>query len=57
VYPFSTLEDDVRFTPSPDDRVFEWLAGSSFQGREWMIRGDAWHAKSKTLKRNSEHWV
>jgi hypothetical protein len=57
VYPFSTFEDEVRFTPSPSDRVFEWLARSGFQGREWMIRGDATHAKSKTLKRHSEHWV
>jgi hypothetical protein len=44
-------EDSVAIAPSGDDGVFKALRDSEFVAREWSVRADATHAKSKTYKR------
>jgi hypothetical protein len=48
-YPF-VPGDVAALTPSPDRPVFQWLLDSGFAGKEWVIRSDANHAKSKTYR-------
>jgi len=53
-YPFSSSKDVVAITPSPGHPILAWLIESSFSGKEWIIRRNATHARSKTVRRNSE---
>jgi hypothetical protein len=53
-YPFSSSKDVVAITPSPGSPILAWLIESGFSGKEWIIRGNATHARSKTFRRNSE---
>src|SRR5262249_18732344 len=50
-YPFRPGTDSVASRPSPDSEVLQALRDSHFVAREWIIREDATHAKSKTYKR------
>jgi hypothetical protein len=51
-YPFLPTEDKVVIEPSPDAEVLQALLDSGFAGKEWAVRADATHAKSKTYKRS-----
>jgi hypothetical protein len=50
-YPFLDSMDSLAISPAQDDRVLHALLDSGFAAREWAIRTDAMHAKSKTYKR------
>jgi hypothetical protein len=50
-YPFLPPTDAVTIRPSPGSEVLQALLDSHFVGREWAVRADATHAKSKTYKR------
>jgi hypothetical protein len=50
-YPFLAGPDSVTIRPSPDSEVLQALRDSHFVAREWIVREDATHAKSKTYKR------
>jgi hypothetical protein len=50
-YPFLQGEDTLTIRPAPDAEVFQALLDSRFVGKEWAIRDDARHARSKTYKR------
>ncbi|MBI1901767.1 MAG: DUF2071 domain-containing protein [Planctomycetia bacterium] len=52
VYPF-TSTDRLTLRASPGDPVLQWLIDSRFAGKEWHIRADATHARSRTMKRRS----
>jgi hypothetical protein len=41
----------VAIRPWPDSEVLQALRDSHFVAKEWIIREDATHAKSKTYKR------
>jgi hypothetical protein len=43
--------DSVTIRPEAAAPVFRWLAESGFKGREWGLRGDAIHSRSKTYRR------
>lgn len=49
-YAFSSA-DGVTLKPSQDHPIVQSLIESRFVGKEWIIRGDATHAKSKTVAR------
>lgn len=51
-YPFLPSRDTVTLTPSPGCEVIQALLDSRFAGREWAVREDATHAKSKTYQRS-----
>jgi hypothetical protein len=51
-YPFLPGSDSVAIKPSPDSEVLQALQGSHFVAKEWIVRADATHAKSKTYKRD-----
>jgi hypothetical protein len=51
-YPFLPSTDSVAIRPSPDREVLQALQDSHFVAREWIVREDATHAKSKTYKRS-----
>jgi hypothetical protein len=51
-YPFLPGQDSMTIRPSPADEVLQALIDSHFVGREWAVREDATHAKSKTYKRS-----
>jgi|CXWL01.1.fsa_nt_gi hypothetical protein len=53
VYPFSPSDDRVLLKPSPDLPMLQKLIDSSFTGKEWIIREDATHARSKSFKRGT----
>jgi hypothetical protein len=50
-YPFLPEQDCVSMVQSQEDGIFRALVESGFAGREWAIREDATHAKSKTYAR------
>ena len=50
-YPFSSSDDEVTLKPPPGCPALEWLAESQLTLEEWRVRGDATHARSKTVKR------
>jgi hypothetical protein len=53
-YPFLPGTDSVAIRPSPDSEFLEFLQtlrDSHFVAKEWIVREDAMHAKSKTYKR------
>jgi hypothetical protein len=50
-YAFLPGTDSVAIRPSPDSAVLQALRDSHFVAREWIIREDATHAKSKTYQR------
>jgi hypothetical protein len=51
IYPFDEDCDFVRLLPKRREGVLRALADSRFTVREWVIRQDATHAKSKTVNR------
>jgi hypothetical protein len=50
-YPFLHSLDAVTIKPSRGGDVLQALLDSHFAGKEWAVREDATHAKSKTYKR------
>jgi hypothetical protein len=50
--PFVPSRDAVTLRPSPGCEVLQALVDSHFAGREWAVREDATHAKSKTYRRS-----
>jgi hypothetical protein len=50
-YPFLPALDSVTFKPTPDSQVLQAFLDSHFVAKEWAIREDATHAKSKTYRR------
>jgi hypothetical protein len=50
-YPFLLSIDLMTIKPSPDCDILQALMESHFVAREWVIREDATHARSKTYKR------
>jgi hypothetical protein len=50
-YPFVLPRDAVTISPTPDIEVLQSLRDSNFVAKEWVVREDATHAKSKTYKR------
>jgi hypothetical protein len=50
-YPFLPWRDTVTIRPAPGAEVLQALVDSHFAAKEWLIRADAEHAKSKTYTR------
>jgi hypothetical protein len=50
-YPFLPGTDSVAIRPSQGSEVLQALRDSHFLAKEWIVREDATHAKSKTYKR------
>ena len=50
VYPFST-GDHFAIEPSAGGRALQPLADSRFHPKEWVVRADATHGKSRTYRR------
>lgn len=50
-YPVQANRDTVTIRPSPHSEVFQALLDSHFVAKEWSLREDAIHAKSKTYSR------
>ena len=50
-FPFLHSKDSVTIRPSPDSEVLQALRDSHFVAKEWVVREDATHAKSKTYTR------
>jgi hypothetical protein len=50
-YPFLPAEDAVTIRPSRGAEVLQALVDSQFAGKDWAVREDARHAKSKTYTR------
>src|SRR5262245_30736734 len=50
-YAFLPAEDEVTIRPGRDSEALQALIDSRFAGREWAVREDAAHAKSKTYAR------
>jgi hypothetical protein len=51
VYPFLPSEDALTIEPLQNFDILQALIDSNFVAREWVLRGDARHAKSKTYNR------
>jgi hypothetical protein len=51
-YPFLPSRDSVAISPLPDSEILQALRDSHFVAKEWVLREDATHAKSKTYKRS-----
>jgi hypothetical protein len=51
VYPFDEARDFVRLLPKRRAGALQALADSRFTVREWVIRKDATHGKSRTVSR------
>ncbi|MBI5029855.1 MAG: hypothetical protein HZB51_04960 [Chloroflexi bacterium] len=51
-YPFSPSMDTLEFKPTQNADVIRWLVESKFMVKEWRVRQDAEHAKSKTYRRD-----
>jgi hypothetical protein len=47
-YPFHPSLDALELRPSADSDVLQMLLDSHFTGKEWNVRADATHARSKT---------
>jgi hypothetical protein len=60
-YPFLPGKDSVMIRPSPGSEVLQVLLDSHFVPKEWVVREDATHAKSKTYKKADvlvlQRWV
>ena len=52
-YPFLPSTDSLAIRVSPERTVLQALRDSNFAAKEWIVREDATHAKSKTYKRAS----
>jgi hypothetical protein len=50
IYPFLPELDSIALRPSPHAEVFDALLASHFEAKEWHLRTDATHAKSKTYR-------
>ncbi|MBA3484329.1 MAG: hypothetical protein H0T51_21205 [Pirellulales bacterium] len=50
-YPFLPSKDSLTIKPSPDSEVLQALADSHFVAKEWAVREDATHARSKSYNR------
>jgi hypothetical protein len=50
-YPFLPAQDAVAIRPTPDSEFLQALRDSHFLAKEWIVREDATHAKSRTYKR------
>jgi hypothetical protein len=50
-YSFLPGTDSAAIEPSPDSEFLQALRDSHFVAKEWIVREDATHAKSKTYKR------
>jgi hypothetical protein len=50
-YPFLVSNDSMTIKPSPDCDILRALSESHFVAKEWVVRADATHARSKTYKR------
>ena len=50
-YPFLPSCDALSIRPAPGAEVLQALVDSHFVGKEWVLREDAEHAKSKTYRR------
>jgi hypothetical protein len=50
-YPFLHSKDSLTIRPSEHSEILQALIDSDFAGKEWAVRQDAMHAKSKTYKR------
>jgi hypothetical protein len=48
VYPFSPETDTLQIFARNEHPVFQWLLESNLMGKEWRIRSDAIHARSKS---------
>jgi hypothetical protein len=48
VYSFLPIEDTLLLSPSRSSDVIQSLIDSGFTCKEWAVREDAMHAKSKT---------
>jgi hypothetical protein len=53
IFPFSPSMDTLKFQASPQTPVLQWLIDSNFTGKEWHIRHNAEHSRSKTYMRTS----
>ena len=53
IYAFAPT-DTLQWNPRPEYPVFQWLRESNLTGREWRIRTDATHARSKTYVNPSD---
>jgi hypothetical protein len=49
-YPFLLSKDSMTIKPSPDFDILQALTASHFVAKEWVVREDATHARSKTYK-------
>lgn len=52
VYPFQQGHDRIELRPFEEGDVFEALRTSSFTPKQWVVRSNATHAKSKTYSRD-----
>lgn len=52
-YPFSPSMDTLELKASSKADVLRWLGESKFTGKEWRIRNNAEHSRSKTYPRSS----
>ncbi len=52
ICPFVEREDNLILVPTAMDSTFGWLAESGFAPKEWHIRHNATHARSKTYARS-----
>ncbi|HJT76739.1 MAG TPA: hypothetical protein VJ739_06015, partial [Gemmataceae bacterium] len=50
-YPFLTSQDSLTIRPSRGASILQALLDSHFVAREWVVREEARHAKSKTYRR------
>jgi hypothetical protein len=51
VFPFSPERDTLTLAAEPGDQAIGSLIDSGFAARQWVLRPDATHAKSKTHRR------
>jgi hypothetical protein len=51
-YPFLPSRDAMLMRPSPGSEVLLALLDSHFVGKQWAVRQDATHTRSKTYKRS-----
>jgi hypothetical protein len=49
---FSASSDSLALTPSNQHAVVQSLVDSGFTGREWRVRSNATHARSRTYRRD-----
>ena len=52
IYPFAPGVDVLKLAPAGGPPALRWLAESGFVAREWHVRGQANHARSKTFRWN-----